>query len=216
MKIEADVVLNKTYEFFFSHFRTKRMKEFYESLFAETDVKILDIGGTAYNWSILNLRSEITLLNLSVPKDKDSLASNFVFVQGDGKNLEYEDNEFVICFSNSVIEHVGTFENQVLFAKETRRVGKKVWVQTPARAFFFEPHWLAPFIHFFPISVQRRLARYFTLRGWLLRPSQNYIDGFLTELRLLTYREMKELFPDCEIRVERFLGMPKAYIAIRK
>ena len=35
--------------------------------------------------------------------------------------------------------------------------------------------------------------------------------------RLLTKREMKELFPDCEIRTERLLFViPKSYIAIRR
>lgn len=131
-------------------------------------------------------------------------------------NMHYQDSEFDICFSNSVIEHLGTFDRQKIFAQEVCRVGKKIWVQTPARSFFFEPHWLAPFIHFFSPNIQRKLARNFTLRGWLLRPDREYVDRFLSELRLLTYEEMAQLFPDCEIRVERFLGMPKSYIAIRK
>ena len=33
------------------------------------------------------------------------------------------------------------------------------------------------------------------------------------KLRLLTYSEMRQLFPNCTIRRERFLGMTKAYIA---
>jgi len=56
--------------------------------------------------------------------------------------LNYSDNEFDICFSNSVIELVGSFEDQRKFANEIRRVGRKLWVQTPARSFFFEPHYL--------------------------------------------------------------------------
>jgi hypothetical protein len=38
---------------------------------------------------------------------------------------------------------------------------------------------------------------------------------FLAEVRLLTYREVKELFPDCTILRERFFGMTKSYIAVR-
>ena len=32
---------------------------------------------------------------------------------------------------------------------------------------------------------------------------------------LLDGREMRALFPDCEIRRERFLGLTKSYVAIR-
>ncbi len=35
--------------------------------------------------------------------------------------------------------------------------------------------------------------------------------------RLLTKREMRQLFPDCEIYTEKLLGfIPKSYIAVRK
>jgi hypothetical protein len=41
-------------------------------------------------------------------------------------------------------------------------------------------------------------------------------DEMIAEIRLLTLREMEELFPDCEILRERFLGIfTKSYIAFR-
>ena len=90
-----------------------------------------------------------------------------------------------------------------------------MWVQTPARSFFFEPHLLAPFIHFLPLSWQRRLVRNFTLWGWITRPSQASVDRMLGELRLLDYAAFRELFSDCEIRRERFFGFTKAFVAVR-
>jgi len=56
----------------------------------------------------------------------------------------------------------------------------------------------------------------FTIWGLITRPSKDYIRNFLKERRLLTKKEFVDLFPDCEIRVERFLLMTKSYIAIRK
>ncbi len=177
--------------------------------------KILDVGGTLMNWNLTDCDSQITLLNLHETKEMHSLPSNFSFVTGNGIALQYTNEEFDICYSNSVIEHVGSLENQAKFADETRRVGRSVWVQTPARSFFFEPHLLTPFVHFFPISLQHRLLRNFTVWGWLTRPTRDEVEKFLSEVRLLNFEEMRQLFPDCEIRREKFLGLTKAYIAVR-
>ena len=118
-------------------------------------------------------------------------------------------------FSNSVIEHVGTFARQKSFANESRRVGKALWIQTPARSFFIEPHFLTPFIHFFPQPVQSRLVRNFTLWGVLARPTREEAKQFLSEIRLLSKSEIELLFPDCDIVRERVVGLTKSFIAVR-
>jgi len=116
----------------------------------------------------------------------------------------------------STIEHVHSLDRQRAFASEVRRVGRGLWLQTPARSFPFEPHWLGLFIHWLPRRWQRRLARNFTLWGLVNRPDQQQVDALVDEYRLLDYREMRELFPDCEIRRERFLGLTKSYVAVRR
>ena len=60
------------------------------------------------------------------------------------------------------------------------------------------------------------MIRNCTICGLITRPNSRYIDKMISELRLLSYNEMQELFPDCEIIKEKFLGMTKAYIALRK
>lgn len=175
---------------------------------------ILDVGGSAAFWNERSIANPTTLLNLSFP---DELRTNpdFALVTGDGCTLPFRDRSFDVVFSNSVIEHVGTWERQKAFAAEARRVGGRLWVQTPAREFFIEPHLIAPFVHWLPRGAQRRLVRNFTVRGWLERPSPHEVDAILEELRLLTFAEMKTLFPDCTILRERFLGFTKSYIALR-
>ena len=74
---------------------------------------------------------------------------------------------------------------------------------------------MTPLVHYLPRSWQRRLLRRCTLWGLLSRPSQEQVDRFLAGTRLLGYDEMRRLFPDCEIRRERFLGLTKAYVAVR-
>ena len=115
-----------------------------------------------------------------------------------------------------MIEHVGTWDNQLRFAAETRRVGKRLWIQTPAREFFIEPHYIAPFVHWLPKSIRRHMLRYFTVWGWVNRPSKDEIDAMIAEIRLISYKEFKQLYPDCRIKVERFLWVfPKSYVAYR-
>jgi hypothetical protein len=192
-------------------------------------MRILDVGGTDLNWRIIDQPARVILLNTTIPEegyDPGLLAEyadastparsvSVEYVLGDGKSVPFADREFDICFSNSTIEHLFRLDEQRRFANEVRRVGRGVWVQTPARSFPFETHWLSPFVHWLPKSWQRRIGRNFTVWGWMLRPSTEGVAQLVDELRLLSYREMQELFPDCEIRRERFLGLTKSYIAVR-
>ena len=130
-------------------------------------------------------------------------------------DLPYSDQSFDIAFSNSLIEHLFIYEKQVKCAQEIRRVGKRLWVQTPAHGFFIEPHLLTPFTHYLPKRWQKRLLKNFTVCGIITRPSPQAIETFLREVRLLNFREMQELFPDCEIRKEKIPFLTKSYIAIR-
>ncbi len=64
-------------------------------------------------------------------------------------------------------------------------------------------------------GVRTELARNFTIWGWIERPSKKTVEEFLSELRLLTHGEMRELFPDCTIFKEKWMGMTKSYVAYR-
>ena len=191
------------------------MREFVDAFGEGAGATILDVGGTDSNWRLVDSRADITLLNIVVPAESPDLPANMRYVEGDGTALEYPDGSFDICFSNSTIEHVHTWEQQRAFAGEMRRVGDGIWMQTPAREFVFEPHWLTPFIHWLPKRWQVKLGRNFTVYGLAYRPSGAQVAELVEEYRLLTYREVKELFPDCEIRRERFLGLTKSYVAVR-
>ena len=183
--------------------------------FAPSGEAILDVGGAAFNWQLADCDAPVTLLNLTPPEDPATLPSRFSVVLASGTDLPYADASVPIVFSNSVIEHVGDVAAQARFAAELRRVGDGLWVQTPARSFPFEPHLLGVGIHYLPNGWQRRLVRYFTGWGWLARPDAARIDAMLAGTRLLGFAEFAALFPDCEIRRERFLGLTKAYVAVR-
>lgn len=196
-------------------FRRRRMQRFLREFGPLGQTPILDVGGAAFNWELARVGAPITLLNLRAPDDPTTLPAHYATIAASGTDLPYADRSFGIVFSNSVIEHVGDAQAQARFAAEVRRVGDGLWVQTPARSFPLEPHLLGLGIHYLPRSWQRRLVRYFTGWGWLARPSPARVEAFLDEIRLLSFAEFQALFPDCEIRRERFLGLTKAYVAVR-
>jgi hypothetical protein len=198
-------------------FRHKRMKTFLELFQPTPQTRILDLGGLPRFWQGVPMPAQVTIVNLQPlpPYEAQFLTPNQTFVTGDATALEWADEEFDLVFSNSVIEHLGTWENQVAFARECRRLGKGYWVQTPAREFPVEPHYITLCLHWFPKNVQRRLLRYFSVWGWLARPRPEAVEATLGELRLLTRREFTALFPDRRILTERTLGMPKSYMACK-
>lgn len=198
-------------------FTRKRRMSWFAALLNPTDqVLILDVGGDPFNWQFLAQKPRVVLLNRHVPPETSTAPAQFEFVLGDGRALAYPNQAFEITYSNSVIEHVGTWNDQQAFAREIRRVGKKIWVQTPAWCFPIEPHYLTPFVHWIPRRLRKKMLRNFTVWGWLTRPSKVQVEESVQEIRLLTYAQMRKLFPDCEILTERFLLWPKAYIAVRR
>jgi hypothetical protein len=209
--------IHRLHSLFGRRFRSRRMRAFALKLRPSDHSTILDIGGYPGTWSHFPQKPSVVTLNLHAVDFLQT--SDFPPIHtavGDGCSLDYGDGSFDIVFSNSVIEHLGSFERQHAFASEARRVGRSLWIQTPAKEFFVEPHLLAPFIHFLPVSFQRRLIRHFTTWGIVTKPSPAEVESFLQEVRLLSFAEMQELFPDCKIQRETFLGLTKSYIAIRE
>jgi hypothetical protein len=190
-------------------FRQRRFRGFDEFL---AGVKtIVDFGGTPEIWLSVG-RQNVLLLNI----DEQPVPSGFVSIKGDARKTDFPDKAFDLAFSNSTIEHVGTWEDQQAFARELCRVGKRVYCQTPANNFFFEPHYFTPFVVWFRFLLKRYwFVRYCTYYGLRWKPSPEQVKDFQAHLRLLNYSEMQRLFPGCAIRKERFLGMTKAYIAVR-
>lgn len=198
-----------------TYFRVRRMKKFQQLFSITEETRILDIGGTVDLWSLLKAKPQITILNLYPPvfpvKEK-----NVTWVVGDARDLPFKDKEFDIAFSNSVIEHVGDINSQKAFAKEVARVGRDFYIQTPNKWFPIEPHFMAPFIHFLPKSLQKNVVKNFTVWGILCRPSTEDCISFVDEIQLIDQESMKQFFPSSQIIKEKFLGFTKSLIAIKK
>jgi hypothetical protein len=196
-------------------FRRRRMERFLATFRPSATTRILDLGGTPFNWTTVACPAQVTLLNLDPPAE-GALPANLAWARGDATALEYADGAFDICFSNSVVEHLGSRERQERFAREAGRVAGRLWIQTPARCFPVEPHLITPFVHYLPRALQRRALRNLTVWGLITRPGRREVDEFLASTRLLDLGEMRSLFPDCRIARERFVGLTKAYVAVRE
>src|SRR5258706_140697 len=130
-----------------SRFRERRWERVKRELALKGSEAVVDVGGTDKSWWFVDWGGPIVRCNL------DRLAAtNGSRVVGDGCHLPFGDRSFDIAFSNSVIEHVGTLEAQIMFANEFRRVARKYFLQTPNRHFPIEPHYLFPLFQFLPIS----------------------------------------------------------------
>lgn len=128
-------------------------------------------------------------------------------VVGDGRNLQFRDDEFDIAFSNAVLEHVGDYRQQQSFVNEIIRVSKRAMITTPDRVFPVELHTHLPFLHWLPKCVY---APFYVLTGnakWA--EEQN--------LNLLTFSEFKSLFPatvSVKFFRQRFMGLSSQLIAL--
>lgn len=181
-----------------------------------TPLKIIDIGGEASFWEAGGWAGrddvEITVVNLPF---EDREHDNIRPVMGDATDLsEFADNSFDIAFSNSVIEHLYTRQNQEAMAREAQRVGRAYWVQSPNFWFPVEPHFLFVGWQWLPESV--RVAILMRKKcGWYRKePDRAKALDAVKEIRLLTRRDLRTMFPDGRVEAERFFGIAKSWIAI--
>jgi len=179
------------------------------------EMRVLDVGGTADIWRLAPVMPRVVFLNHS--RAQHEIGPATAIVVGDGISLPFADSSFDLVFSNSVIEHVGTREDQARFAAEIARVGRQYWVQTPNRRFPVEQHLWTPLVHWLPRKWQARVVRKFSIWSMLTRLPEDqrsfYIDHYLLSVRLLSAADLRRMFPGAALVRERFLGWTKSLVA---
>lgn len=210
---------------------TSRAELLFRLLEVKPGASILDLGGQDGSFMVRvrdRLDARITIADIGT--DALAVAKSRGFetcTLTEGEPLPFAEGEFDVVFCNSVIEHVTfpkddcinrkipnrewvaeSLRNQAAFADEIQRVGKAYFVQTPHRAFPIEAHTWLPVVGWLPhqltVSVVKVSDRY-----WVKHCG--YVDW-----NLLGAAEMRKLFPDASLHVERVLGMPKSLIAYRR
>ena len=197
-------------------FRRRRMEHFAKLFQLTEKTRILDVGGTPSNWSLIPMKPQVTLYN-TLATEMRGAPSHVTSVVGDGRSLPYAPGDFDLVYSNSVIEHVGEWSDQLRFARGIRALNTSYYVQTPNQWFPIEPHLLGLGVHYLPKRYQYPwLLRYGTIWGLIGKPTKAQCEQFKRETHLLTRAQMAMCFPDAdEIRSERVAGLAKSLIAVR-
>jgi ubiquinone/menaquinone biosynthesis C-methylase UbiE len=175
--------------------RRRKLRLFLDELQPTAETTVLDVGadelgfGEGDGCGTLNFFEEhypwpgqITALGIG---DGSSFRERYPetrYVQADACALPFGDRTFDVVFSNAVIEHVGDRERQRLLVREAVRVGRRVFITTPNRLFPLEVHTRLPLVHWLPDRTSHRV---YDALG----------KGFAKEVRLLSSRSFRSLFP---------------------
>ena len=197
--------------------RAKRWQTFHERFPELGDMRVLDLGGTPWAWdNIWPAPQHVTCVNLDpaiatpaghrIPIEvvhADACAPPDRLLEG-----------FDIVISNSVIEHVGGLARRRQFADVVHAAAPEHWVQTPARTFPIEPHWVFPGFQWLPVRAKAWVSPRWPLASadYRGRPPDVALRDVL-EVELLSAAEWHHLFPDSVHLVERAGGLAKSYVA---
>ncbi len=200
---------------FSNKMRTRRF-ELFESLLSNIPrpIRIIDVGGTNEFWERRGWTNrdeiQITTINLEAEEKK---FDNVTPLKGDATDMsEFDDKSFDVAISNSVIEHLFTYEAQAAMAREVQRVARAFWVQTPNFWFPVEPHFHFPAWQWLPRSVRVSLIQKRRC-GWR-GPCPNLDDAraAVDEIRLMRGSELRTMFPNATLYAEKFKGLTKSFV----
>lgn len=132
-------------------------------------------------------------------------------VQCDARRLPFADKQFDVVYSNAVIEHVGDLADQQRMADEVRRVGKRWFLTTPNRWYPFEFHARLPLVSWLPAKWMHGIARQCGYNH-VHRRYQRGND--YSDVRLLTARQLRRMFPDSLILKPRVTFWPETLVVV--
>ncbi|MEO8016479.1 MAG: class I SAM-dependent methyltransferase [Pseudomonadota bacterium] len=204
--------------------RLKRFNEFMKGTAGQ--IRLIDLGGTVKFWENWGLADQpllnVTLVN-NHDRDKchenDPIAlPNIRRLRADVLTLSPEDfAQYDVIFSNSLIEHLPGRQLQRQLARAIIDSGRPYFLQTPNKRSPVDPHFPRPYVPFFaayPRPLQARLLSWSALGSGSASPSYGAALRRLHNYFPLNAGEVRELFPQAQIVMERTLGIPMSIIAI--
>jgi SAM-dependent methyltransferase len=178
-----------------AHTRARRHARLFALTHLPAGARVLDVGCGQLGLRALEPDLDITGVDLA-----ECPGYPGPFVRADAsEGLPFANDEFDLVYCSSVIEHVPP-ARRAPFAAEVRRVGRGLFVQTPAFSFPIEPHSLLPGAHWLPVRLRKPYWRWGAAGGW-------------EEISLLRRGEIEALFgPAVAERVGPFV---KSWVCVR-
>lgn len=213
--------------------RQKRARLFHSLFEIRADTRILDLGGgdgthIHYLLAATAARRENVCV-ADIDREAVALAAmRFGYravALAENAGLPFASRAFDIVVCSSVLEHVTIPKREIWrersgsefsrraraeqqrFAGELRRVAAGYFVQVPNRGFPIETHSWLPFLGIAPRPLQCRVI-HIANRVWIKKT--------IPDFYLPTADEMARYFPGASLVRERFLGLTKSLIAVRR
>ena len=140
--------------------------------------RILDLGGTPSYWEEFGADLDwdrVSVCAFNVTRS-ETTHSGITAMVGDARDVSgFQDLSFDVVHSNSVIEHVGRWDDMASMAREVRRLAPRYFVQTPYFWFPIEPHARFPLLHWMPRVLA--LSDPPEANLWLLEPAAGCWGG---------------------------------------
>ncbi len=190
-----------------TRFRSRRLRFIFGAMWPDPGALVLDVGSDGSSF-LRNWPYPDRVVNLDTQFRPGSPRPPGAGVLADLRALPFKDGSIDVI-ANSVLEHVGPFEEQKQAAAEIRRVGRNYFVQIPYLFFPIDPHFFTlPYFQLLPERWQRRVCRHIAV-GFVPK------GGFLP-VHYLTIRDFTSLFPEARIVRERFCFFTKSLYAVRR
>lgn len=142
--------------------------EFMRRLAPDPADTVLDVGVTSdqvysvsnYFEALYPFKARITACGLGDASFLEAMYPGLTYVQANATSLSFGDGAFDFVHSSAVIEHVGSFRNQVRMIEECLRVARRgICLTTPNRWFPIEFHTQLPLVHWLSKPTSRALMR---------------------------------------------------------
>lgn len=176
--------------------RTDQYKLFEKLFKPKPDLKVLDVGVTSDETlkdsnifeRLYPYTKSLTVATIEDPRKFKKLYPKIKTVKVfPKKRLPFRDKSFDVVTAWATLEHVGDYKDQELFLNELLRVGRKVFVTTPYRGCFYEPHSGFLFVHWFSLRLYRFLCKLTNKTFWSL--VQNLNPLFVKDINNMKLRK---------------------------